>query len=735
MSIEKVNGDYIDYDHKWTYPLQWLEESYFARRDYQWLLYRTNLAMLGKPCKNLYKSEVESILNGMEEGAQKKAVARLCESIPAGASLWLKKCVDMRASQVSGGVDTYEYNIDDPYGIIEDDTEDLLATKCQQDYIQNKLGMLSPTFSRDLTTAGMAAVVVKYHAGSNGNRVYRINPKNTWFDTKYSSTGEERFRGYSTMISWKKLKKMVEDDGDDINLDLRVPDRSIFKDDKDIDIHAKYNNRKIRSLNGIDIYVQDLNKLAISPQLQGAELGTMFGEYDHDLRSCYNLNWYRSFANDPKMKTNTGYNGDDVELTVIYDLDRKIEFKIINRRYVISANSKAFRRKIAFSITDPRTGDITTRLDDFCLDCPLKFQFEDQAVRDKFPFPYAPAFNLLDMHDELCSWRAKRKHVSRILSILRIETNGADAQSLREAMNIMGFVHDNIQGDINSINFQYDYTPIDSEIQYLEQTIQKELSAYDQFDALQSMGDRASAAESGMAASAIAQGLAIHQNAIMELYADIARQCIANRVAYSPYQELPVVNHGNYSTVTIAQMALTATISVKSVMAKKVNAKMVSTSALTLLGTLASVGISPDGIARLSQLALMDVVSRTEAATFVKPQGPSEQEIATAQMQGQNMANQLAQNQQMYLNDPMSYETNNVMQTQSAEDIDAIINGLSQGRTPAIEPETSNLGEAGDGTTVSELDMNQQDGAMTADLDVQTNELGSLLANPNTLVG
>lgn len=238
-----------------------------------------------------------------------------------------------------------------------------------------------------------------------------------------------------------------------------------------------------------------------------------------------------------------------------------------------------------------------------------------------------------------------------------------------------------------------------------------------------------------MAMSAMAQGLSIHQNAIMELYADIARQGIANRVAYSPYQELPVVNHGQYSTVTIAQMALTATINVKSVLAKKVNAKMVSTSALTLLGTLANVGISPDGIARLSQLALMDVVSRTEAASFVRPQGPSQQELATAQLQGQNMAKQLAQNQQMYLNNPMSYEAENVMQTQSPEDIDAIIGALSQGQVSAIEPETSNLGAAGDTLSVSELDMQEQPGAMAADLSGLTVDSGSQLANPNSLVG
>lgn len=736
MSIEKVNGDYIDWNHDYTYPLQWLQESWWAKREYGWLLYRANLALLGKPCRNLYKEEVESIRDGVDDRDKQAFITKLCEHLPEGESFALKKAVENVAAEMAGGVDTYEYNIDDPYMIIDDDTEELLATKCEQDYIQNKLELFAPTFSRDLYVAGMAAVLVKYCPISDKNKVMRINPKNVWFDTKYSSTGEERFRGYSTMISWAKLKKMVEEDGDEINLDIKAPDSSIYGEDGKIDKRATYKNRKIRSLNGIDIYVQDINKLATSPQLQGIDNLNYLTEYDHDLRTCYNLNWYKTFADDPKARTNSGYNGDDVELTVIYDLDRKIEFKIINRRYVISANAKAFRRKIVIPITNPLTGEITNRIENFCLECPLKIQYEDQAIRDKFPYPFSPVFQYLDMHDELCAWRAKRKHVSKILAILRVETNGADAQSLREALNIMGFVHDNIQGDINSINFTYDYTPLDSEIAYIEQTIQQGLHAYDQFDALQAMGDRASAAESGMAMSAVAQGLAVHQNAIMALYADIARQNIANRVAYSPNQEFPVVNHGEYSSVTIAQMALNATITVKSKLAKKIQEKSLSSNAITLLGTLKEV-ISPDGVATLAEIALMGTVPRKVAANFVKPQGPSPEEMALAQQQGQNIANQLAQNQQAYMADPMSYEAQNVMQNNSPEEIDAILAGLGQtgnasgGQSPAIEPPTDNLG----GATPELIESGGQEGAMQASLDGLGPEMGQEFANPAQLVG
>ena len=587
----------INWDEKWSYPIQYLEESDFARTSYHYWLWRANLAKLGKPCKNLYQEELRSNLTKVEDPVQRKKYEESCTCVPEGVSFAIKKAVDNRANQMAGGVDTYEYQIFDPYNIIDADTEDLLAAQCKQDYIRNKLGILSATFSRDLTWAGVAAVLIKYDPVHDKNCVMRVNPKNIWFDTKYSSLGIERFRGYSTMISWKKLKAMVEGDkNEEINLTIKAPDRSIFDEKGEINEHAKYSNRKIRSLNGLDIYVESLNKLATSTQLSGGI--NQFDEYDHDLRTCYNLNWYRTYATDPKAKTNNGYSGDDVELTVLYDLENKIEFKIINRRYVISANSKAFRRKIAFSITNPITGELKTRLDDFCLDCPLKFQYEEQENMDKFPHPFSPLFSLLDTHDELCAWRAKREHVSKILSILRIETNAADAVSLRGVLNIMGIVLDDVQGDINTLNFQYDYTAIDSEIAYREGMIQQLLHAYDQFDAMQAMGDRASAAESGMALGAVAQGLATHQNAIMQLYADIARQCIANRVAYSPKQEFPISNYGNNSAVTIQQMALDAIVNVKPAMAKKINEKTLAANALQIAANFGQAGlINKTGVA------------------------------------------------------------------------------------------------------------------------------------------
>lgn len=733
------NYDFIDWNHDWNYPIQWLEESDSARTSYHYWLWRASLAKLGKPCKNLYQEELKSNLSKVDSVDRAK-YEEYCRCVPEGTSFAIKKAVDNRANQMASGVDTYEYKINDPFGIIDDDTEDLLSAQCQIDYVRNRLNILSATFSRDLAWAGLAAVIVKYDPVSDKNKVLRVNPKNVWFDTKYSSLGLERFRGYSTMISWKKLKEMIaNDDNEEVNLDIKAPDRSILKEEDDgkgkkvwnVDKSAKYSNRKIRTLNGLDIYVEDINRLATSTQLSGGI--SQFDEYDHDLRTCYNLNWYHTYASDPKVSSKSLYNGDDVELTVLYDLDQKIEFKIINRRYVISANGKAFHRKIAFTITNPVTGEQKTRMDDFCLDCPLKIQFEEEENMDKFPHPWSPVFSLLDTHDELCGWRAKRDHVSKILSILRIETNAADAASLRGVLNIMGIVLDDIQGDINSINFQYDYTPIDSEIAFREQRIQQILHSYDQFDALQAMGDRASAAESGMALGAVAQGLSTHQNAIMQLYADIARQCIANRVAYSPRQDFPISNYGSNSSVSIQQMALDAIINVRPAMAVQVHEKAVAANALQLVANLAQSGlVNKDGIAYLMERALMGTVPRKVASSFVREQGPSQEEIALAQQQAQNEAMALQQNQQAYEQNPVPYEVDNVMQTQSPDDVDAIIDELSGGQPIPDERQLAEMSANGGGP--QGVDMEMQDGAMSTGLAGLTPETGGEYANPNSML-
>lgn len=715
----QYSGDFIDWSNACSYPLQWMFESMWARNAYRGFLYRSALAKEGLPSKNLYQEKMYSNIRRIGDEEKRKKYIDMCACLPIGRSFALVNAVDNRANQLAGGVDTYECEVNDPYMVIDDKTEDLLAAKCEQDYAESDIKYMASQFSDDLTWTGMVAVLVKYCPKTGKNRVLRINPKNTWFDTKYSSTGEERFRGYSTMISFDTLLKMIEDDGDEVNPNLDAPERSMFNDKGEIDKKAKFSKNHIDTVNGLRIYVEDMNKLATTPGLQG-NIYEQWNEYSHDL-SCYNFGWYKTMASDAEARTKSGYNGDDVELTVMYDLARKVEFKIINRRYVISANSKAFRRHIPYEIINPVTQTIKLTSEEFCLGCPLIFKFERKNM-DLKPYPVAPVFPLLDEHDEVCALIAKRKHVTDIVSLLRIRANGPDADSLDGTLNINGIVFDDLQGEVETINLasQYNYEPLDAEINRLETVIKARLKGYDDFDAMQAMGDRASAAESGMATGAIAQGLTTLQQTVMSLYADIARLCIGNYVTYSDKGSFKVWNGGDYDSLTIQQMATLAIVNVKPKLAKKVQERAIATNALALATNLGGTGLlNQEGVAYLLEQALFGQVPRGLAAKFVnKPDVTPETVQANAQ-QGQNMAMALQNNQMAYEQSPLKYEALDATQSLTPSEIDQVVSqyaaqmGQEQEPEPTVDADLAS--EVGGGVSLTD----------TTDLD-QGMSLGSL---------
>jgi hypothetical protein len=239
------------------------------------------------------------------------------------------------------------------------------------------------------------------------------------------------------------------------------------------------------------------------------------------------------------------------------------------------------------------------------------------------------------------------------------------------------------------------------------------------------MGDRASAAESGMAVGAVAQGLAQHQNAIMQVYADIARQCIANRVAYSPNHEFPVSNRGQYGSITIQEMALSATINVKSKLAKSVHERMLASNAMQLMATLMNTGrLTEDGIAYFAEQAMFGSAPRKMISSFIQQPQPSPEAIQAAQLNGQNMANQLAQNQEMYNGNPVGYEMENIEENASPEEMDAIISQMGG----AIEPEGQEV------PSIQDVDMTSQEGAYSSDLEGGSPEMAAMTENPNSMI-
>ena len=90
------------------------------------------------------------------------------------------------------------------------------------------------------------------------------------------------------------------------------------------------------------------------------------------------------------------------------------------------------------------------------------------------------------------------------------------------------------------------------------------------------------------------------------------------------------------------------------------------------------------------------------------------------------MANQLAQNEQMYSNDPTKYEVENIEEEATPEEMEAVISKMNG----AIEPESAKA----PGLDVEGIDMTSQEGAYVGDMEGVSPEMAAMTANPNALV-
>ena len=180
-------------------------------------------------------------------------------------------------------------------------------------------------------------------------------------------------------------------------------------------------------------------------------------------------------------------------------------------------------------------------------------------------------------------------------------------------------------------------------------------------------------------------------------------------------------------------MALNAVINVKPKLARMIQEKTIATNAITLVSNFKDI-LTPEGIAYFLEQAMLGQAPRKTIKSFINIQGSTQQERDTAQLQAQNMAQMLQQNQMAYEQDPMSYETQNIMETQNPEEIDEIIAQLQSaqnGEQVQGSPLNRSAIESA-GSNMSSLDMAQQAGAMAPGLEGMTPDAGSAMANPNS---
>ncbi len=739
----------LNFNCDWNYPLQCLRESELIRAQYHGLMTQVDKAMENEAVINGFQTELQSHINSESDVAKRTALENFCRTIEPAFDDSLSKAVNNRTDQVATGVDKFNYTVFDPYSTLDDEINDRMSSMCMRNYVQSGLEFLAPTFARDLDKYAMCCAYVDYNDKKQIAKVTRFNPKNVWWDTRYSATGEERFRAWSKMISWRKLKLLIDDYT--INTGLEVPETSIFTEKvkdgkKEIIVKSRIRNKHLKTLNDMDVYIDDMNKMAENADFQNrAVIQGDYGDYSHTLINCYNLNYYRSWSTDSEVRSKSLYNSDDVELTTFYDLDNGIEFIIINRIFVIAANSKAFHRRIAMRVEDPRNGTIRTVAKKVELPCPLVFGYRYAEIRDNFPYPYSIVMKYIPYFDRIIANESKKLTIQKIVTRLRVRADAGNARELSHDLGIFGQIFTDLQGDVSTLQLGYDFTPIQNQIQEDKQAIVDGMNAYNTYDLMLTMGNRASAQEAGLVKDSIAQGVVTLSLALETFYAEVTRASLMQFVVYGNNSKLGIINRGRYSTVALQEMALDAIIDVKTKSTAQTIQQRLATNVLQLAATFKDSPMIDNEVwlPFAFSMASYGQIPVAIARTFVKQPDQSPEDKAAARQNAANTAVALQQNQQMYQTDPIPYEVRQAMGNLSPAEQQGLLKQLSSGQSqPQITQEelsahglspqdVAALTGNGGVPTYNNAETSGQSGAAVGGMPGMTSDSGAIAGNPN----
>ena len=204
------------------------------------------------------------------------------------------------------------------------------------------------------------------------------------------------------------------------------------------------------------------------------------------------------------------YVANDVEVSYLYDLANRIQFTVVNRRYIIEAKTKYLSNTVSYNspVVDPHSG------------VAIESEFEKRVSMDH-PFvpleykrslwqtyAYSPVVDILDLFDDICALESLIHHTISIMTPITFTGNPSDIEKLGQIAGVSGeTIKGFISNSVTVLNKAVDLTPALSQITRLENAIADKLNGIDVREQSRMVGDRASAAEAMGVASLVSQGL------------------------------------------------------------------------------------------------------------------------------------------------------------------------------------------------------------------------------------
>lgn len=583
-----VPGHTTQYD----YALAWIKEASEARRAQNALVERAVMAYQGKPSANRYKGTINQYVAGVtkHDASEGRRIQEACNDVPEKGSMAVHNAVEAVVSMAMGGVGQYEFGPYDPDMAKDAKTMDRLAAAAKSFYNTNKVDAIVPQYIRNAVLSGGAWMHVKQKSGKKCITILETSQMIT--DPKRFKTNFQRFIGFSQRESFAAVKARTT--------------------------KIKGGGFVLKTLNEAEVYVSQI-KLEMNSVLQADSTN----QYLHDeLRSDLDL-FYKPIITRIKEQREQDnpeymYDGDEVEMSYLYDEQNDMYFEIVNRRYIVVAKTNPLKRDIKCKFYDAEGNEKektkTVKLDNPFIELPFLRTFWDT-------FPISPLFYVLDDFDDLCAMESVLFHNLSIMAPITFVGQSSDSEKVSRVASVAGEVVEGLPQTFGVLNKAHDVGPVVTAIQRYEERIKRTLKAVDPFELQAMLGDRATAKEVVSASGQVAQGINQFLANIESAMATLGDKFIKLELIMNNEETYSFAHNGKYYELSRQEMAGDNEVSAKLVSSIKLEQEANSRKALELIQYLQGNEAIDKKVflGTVMPIVLTNLVNREKAESMVLP--------------------------------------------------------------------------------------------------------------------
>lgn len=588
---------------KYNYLLDYIKEACEARDSLRHMCNRAVEAYKQIPSHNTYRENAvsfrQNIANSSASAEQIQLANTLCNSIPDATNDTVFNATETFVSMAMGGAEQFEYCPSDEYMTKDSELVDRLSALAQFFHDDNKIDALLPKAVRNMVLQGQACLYLQPIKDGR----FKVSLIDAWKkldDPRAIKNNTARFVGFTEVTHWSTLKDFIYKNKSDYLLSV---------------------------MNDVDQYLKALN----------GDYNGWENELKSDLdtfSSIYATNANPSKSVDDKGKevspVETGYKGDDIEVSYIWDLENELYAIVVNRRFIVSVKEHPFRKTINVTnrtTTGEKVVPITVEIDSPMITIPF-IEMPNET------FPISPLFYCLDDFDAICSMESVMNHNFSIMAPITFLGSSYDAEQASMLAQMAGQVVEGTMNTLTVMNKSHDMSAIMAAIERREQRIKRMMGATDQYELSQMIGNRATAAETSTMASIVSQRMNNPLAHIEAGMSELVQKMFAMYIIFGDNDEFTFANDGGVSTVTKKDMLGRSIIRAKLKSQIKIQQQEQSRNALMVLQTLigAPQGVDTEAlITTLVPIITQGVVNRRTAESFISQPQVDPESVAQLQ--------------------------------------------------------------------------------------------------------